>query len=170
MRNLNEKNQLTEIGIRPVIDGRRMGVRESLEEQNHEYGESHRRADRGKNCVTPAARRLSASSPTALRAWRNPPPARKIQQPERRRHHYRDSVLVLRQRNYRYGPAAAKSHLGTLTAPSAPAPVYLAAALAAHCQKGIPAFSIYGHDVRTPTTPPFRRMSKKTAALLPAPA
>ncbi len=27
------KNQLTEIGIRPVIDGRRMGVRESLEEQ-----------------------------------------------------------------------------------------------------------------------------------------
>ena len=30
---------LPRIGIRPVIDGRRMGVRESLED--HEHGESH---------------------------------------------------------------------------------------------------------------------------------
>ncbi len=29
-----------------------------------------------------------------------------------------------------------------------PGAVYLAAALAAHSQKGIPAFSIYGHDVQ----------------------
>ena len=33
-----------------------------------------------------------------------------------------------------------------------PGAVYLAAVLAAHAQKGLPAFGIYGHDVRTGKT------------------
>ncbi len=39
-----KKISLPKIGIRPVIDGRRMGVRESLEAQTMNMGESHRRA------------------------------------------------------------------------------------------------------------------------------
>ena len=41
-----------------------------------------------------------------------------------------------------------------------PGAVYLAAVLAAHAQKGLPAFSIYGHDVQEAcATPPFPPMS-----------
>lgn len=36
----------------------------------------------------------------------------------------------------------------------------LPCAAAAHSQKGIPAFSIYGHDVRMPAIPPFLPTSK----------
>lgn len=42
----------------------------------------------------------------------------------------------------------ARKPFGALTALNDPGAVYLAAALAAHSQKGIPAFSIYGHDVQ----------------------
>lgn len=41
----------------------------------------------------------------------------------------------------------ARRPFGALTALNAPA-LFTAAALAAHSQKGIPAFSIYGHDVQ----------------------
>lgn len=41
----------------------------------------------------------------------------------------------------------ARKPFGALTAPNVPA-LFTAAALAAHSQKGIPAFSIYGHDVQ----------------------
>ncbi len=42
----------------------------------------------------------------------------------------------------------ARKPFGALTALERPGAVYSAAALAAHSQKGIPAFSIYGHDVQ----------------------
>ncbi len=49
-----------------------------------------------------------------------------------------------------------------------PGAVYLAAALAAHSQKGIPAFSIYGHDVQdADDTSIPADVEEKTAALCP---
>ncbi len=54
---------------------------------------------------------------------------------------------MLRQRNHRHGSARPKAIWG-FNGTERPGAVYLAAALAAHSQKGIPAFSIYGHDVR----------------------
>lgn len=47
-----------------------------------------------------------------------------------------------------------------------PGAVYLAAALAAHSQKGIPAFSIYTMTCRMPTIPPFPPTSKKNCCVL----
>ena len=48
-----------------------------------------------------------------------------------------------------------------------PGAVYLAAALAAHSQKGIPAFSIYGHDVQDADDTSILPMLKKNYCALP---
>ena len=50
-----------------------------------------------------------------------------------------------------------------------PGAVYLAAVLAAYAQKGLPAFSIYGHDVQDlRTTGPFPPTWKRRFSALPA--
>jgi L-fucose isomerase len=51
-----------------------------------------------------------------------------------------------------------------------PGAVYLAAALAAHSQKGFRRSPSTVMTCRMPTTPRFRRMSKKNCCALPAPA
>lgn len=56
-------------------------------------------------------------------------------------------MLVLWQRNDGHGPAHRESGMG-FNGTERPGAVYLAAVLAAHAQKGLPAFSIYGHDVQ----------------------
>lgn len=67
-----KKISLPKIGIRPVIDGRRMGVRESLEEQTMNRHSSPRKS------ATPAGHRWSASLQIpVLPVWRNPPPVKK---------------------------------------------------------------------------------------------
>ena len=45
-----------------------------------------------------------------------------------------------------------------LNATERPGAVYLAAVMAAYAQKGMPAFSIYGHDVQDKTTAQFLPM------------
>ncbi len=55
-----KKISLPKIGIRPVIDGRRMGVRGVAGSANHEHGESHRQRLSARNCATPAAPGWSA--------------------------------------------------------------------------------------------------------------
>ena len=57
-------------------------------------------------------------------------------------------LLVLWHRNDGHGPADAQSGCGDSMAPSAQGPSYLAAVLSGYNQKGLPAFSIYGHDVQ----------------------
>lgn len=53
-----------------------------------------------------------------------------------------------------------------------PGAVYLAAVMAAHAQKGLPAFSIYGHDVQeatdtsVPPTPPRKSCASPSAPWL----
>ena len=62
---------------------------------------------------------------------------REVRARRRGRHHHRDVLLVLY-------PKAVWGFNGT----ERPGAVYLAAVLAAHAQKGLPAFGIYGHDVQ----------------------
>lgn len=68
-----KKISLPKIGIRPVIDGRRMGVRESLEEQTMNMAKATAALT-----ATPVGHRWSASLRIpVLPEWRNPPPVKK---------------------------------------------------------------------------------------------
>lgn len=72
-----KKISLPKIGIRPVIDGRRMGVRESLEAQTMNMAKATAALLTEKlryACGT----RLTALLPApVLPEWQNPPPVRK---------------------------------------------------------------------------------------------
>lgn len=136
------------IGIRPVVDGRRNGIRESLEGRTMEMGRSVaallqsriRHADGSQlECVLPetciggvaeAAKCKSlfdregvGVSITVTPCWC-----------------YGSETMDMDP----FLPKAVWGFNGT----ERPGAVYLAAVLAAYSQKGLPAFSIYGHDVQ----------------------
>jgi len=139
---------MPKIGIRPTIDGRRRGVRESLEDQTMNMAQSVARflsenlthpngmpvecviADTTIGGVAEAARAAEkfaregvGVSLTVTPCWC-----------------YGAETLDLDP----YTPKAIWGFNGT----ERPGAVYLAAALAGHTQKGVPAFSIYGRDVQ----------------------
>ena len=143
---------LPTIGIRPTIDGRRMGVRESLEEQTMtmarmtaDFLSEHLRHPSGERvtCViadsTIGGMAESAACEEKFKA---------------------DNVglTITVTPCWCYGsetidmdpfrPKAIWGFNGT----ERPGAVYLAAALAGHNQKGLPAFSIYGQDVQDAVT------------------
>ena len=140
--------QLPKIGIRPVVDGRRGGIRESLEEVTlamarnvaNLLGENLRHASGEQvECVIPETciggvaeaartaelfqRRGVGVSITVTPSWCYPLET------------IDDNLDI---------PKAIWGFNGT----ERPGAVYLAASLAAHNQKGDPAFSIYGRDVQ----------------------
>ncbi len=136
------------IGIRPAIDGRRNGVRESLEDQT--MGMAHRVADllcehlrypNGEPVEVVIADTTIGGVAEAAMA------AEKFQ-----RAGVGVSITVTPCWCYGsetmdmdpYTPKAVWGFNGT----ERPGAVYLAAVLAAHNQKGLPAFSIYGRDVQ----------------------
>ncbi len=136
------------IGIRPTIDGRWGGVRESLEEQTmgmaraaKELIESHLRyadgtpvecviapstigggAEAGR-CAEFFSTQNVCGTLTVTPCWC-----------------YGSETMAL-------DPLTVKAVWG-FNGTERPGAVYLAAVLAAHAQKGLPAFSIYGHDVQ----------------------
>ncbi len=149
---MKDQNRLTgrlpKVGIRPAIDGRRRGVRESLEEQTMQMArraaeliESHvRHADGSKveciiadttiggvqeaaRCADKFATQNVGLSLTVTPCWC-----------------YGSETMDMTP----YIPKAVWGFNGT----ERPGAVYLAAVLAAHNQKGIPAFGIYGRDVQ----------------------
>lgn len=72
-----KKISLPKIGIRPVIDGRRMGVRESLEEQTMNMAKATA-ALLTENCAMPAELPSSVSFPIPVsRVWLKPLLAKK---------------------------------------------------------------------------------------------
>ena len=136
------------MGIRPAIDGRLGGVRESLENQTMDMAkrvgklitDELRHADGSKveyviadTCIGGVAESAMAAekfaregvgvSITVTPCWC-----------------YGSETIDMHQ----YMPKAIWGFNGT----ERPGAVYLAAALAGHTQKGLPAFSIYGHDVQ----------------------
>lgn len=142
------KGRLPKIGIRPVIDGRRRGVRESLEEQTMNMAkaaaklfEENLRHPNGMpvecviadTCIGGVAEAAAAAdkfqregvgvSLTVTPCWC-----------------YGSETMDM-------DPLTPKAIWG-LNATERPGAVYLAAVLAAHNQKGLPAFGIYGKDVQ----------------------
>ncbi|SDQ18727.1 L-fucose isomerase [Pseudovibrio sp. Tun.PSC04-5.I4] len=139
---------LPKIGIRPTIDGRREGVRESLEEQTmnmalrtarflsetlrHPSGEPVECVI-SDSCIAGMAESAACEekflrenvgvSITVTPCWC-----------------YGSETIDMNP----HRPKAIWGFNGT----ERPGAVYLAAALAGHNQKGLPAFSIYGHDVQ----------------------
>ncbi|PID51570.1 MAG: L-fucose isomerase [Pasteurellales bacterium] len=143
---LNE--QKVKIGIRPTIDGRRMGVRESLEDQTMtmartvaDFLSSNVRHTTGEfvecviadTCIGGVAEAAATAEKfkrenvgltlTVTPAWC-----------------YGSETIDMDP----HLPKAIYGFNGT----ERPGAVYLAAALAGHNQMGLPAFSIYGHDVQ----------------------
>jgi len=136
------------IGIRPTIDGRQGGVRESLEEKTMQLAKgvaqlisSHLRNGDGSpvECVI--------ADTTIGRVAESAACAEKFE-----REGVGATITVTSCWCYGsetmdmnpYYPKAVWGFNGT----ERPGAVYLAAVLAAHAQKGLPAFGIYGHDVQ----------------------
>ena len=142
------RGSLPKIGIRPVIDGRRRGVRESLEAQTMGMALAAKKlieenlrhpcglpvecviADttiggvkEAADCAEKFAREGVGVSLTVTPCWC-----------------YGSETMDMDP----HTPKAIWGFNGT----ERPGAVYLAAVLAAHAQKGLPAFGIYGHDVQ----------------------
>jgi L-fucose/D-arabinose isomerase len=142
------RGSLPKIGIRPVIDGRRKGVRESLENQTMQMAKSAAKfltenlrhpnglpvecviADttiggvaEAAECAEKFSRQNVGVSLTVTPCWC-----------------YGTEVMYTDQ----YTPKAVWGFNGT----ERPGAVYLAAALAGYSQVGLPTFGIYGHDVQ----------------------
>jgi L-fucose isomerase len=136
------------IGIRPAIDGRRRGIRESLEDQT--MGMARATADllsanlrypdgRAAECVIP---------PSSIGGVVEAAQAADLFQREG------VGLSITVTPCWCYGsetmdmdPLTPKAVWG-FNGTERPGAVYLAAVLAAHTQKGLPAFGIYGHDVQ----------------------
>ncbi|WP_298288838.1 L-fucose isomerase [uncultured Lutibacter sp.] len=148
MKHKNLIGQLPKIGIRPTIDGRLDGVRESLEEITMQMAknaaafleENLRHADGSKlecvisdSCIGGVAEAAASADKFAKEGV---------------------GVSLTVTPCWCYGsetidmdPTIPKAIWG-FNGTERPGAVYLAAALAGHNQKGIPAFSIYGRDVQ----------------------
>jgi len=136
------------IGIRPTIDGRQGGIRESLEDKTMSLAKAV------KNLIESNLRNGDGSpvecviaDTTIGRVAESAACAEKFE-----REGVGSSITVTSCWCYGsetmdmnpYYPKAVWGFNGT----ERPGAVYLAAVLAAHAQKGLPAFGIYGHDVQ----------------------
>jgi len=140
--------ELPKIGIRPAIDGRMMGVRESLEEQTMKMAENAAKLI-SSNLKYPDGRNVECIiSDTCIGGVGEAA----LSAEKFRKNGVGVSVTVTPC--WCYGsetidmdtemPKAIWGFNGT----ERPGAVYLAAALAGHAMKGLPAFGIYGRDVQ----------------------
>lgn len=142
------RDSLPKIGIRPVIDGRRKGVREALEDQTMNLAKAaarflseNLRHSNGMpvECVI-ADRCIGGVAEAAMAAEK----------------FAREGVAITLTvtASWTYGSETMDMNPYTIKAvwgfngTERPGAVYLAAVLAAHNQKGLPAFGIYGRDVQ----------------------
>ena len=146
--NQNSMKKYPKIGIRPTIDGRQGGVRESLEEKTMNLAKAVAelistnlrngdgtpvecviadstigRVAESAACAEKFEREGVGATITVTSCWC-----------------YGSETMDM----HPYWPKAVWGFNGT----ERPGAVYLAAVLAAHAQKGLPAFGIYGHDVQ----------------------
>ncbi|AIJ08490.1 MULTISPECIES: L-fucose isomerase [Edwardsiella] len=145
---MNQQHSLPKVGIRPAIDGRRMGVRESLEAQTMEMAQATARliSEQLRHpCGTPVE---CVIADTCIAGMAEAAAC------EEKFSRSNVGLTITVTPCWCYGsetidmdPLRPKAIWG-FNGTERPGAVYLAAALAAHSQKGIPAFSIYGHDVQ----------------------
>lgn len=142
------KHNYPKIGIRPIIDGRRKGIRESLEETTMNLAKRVEKLYRDNLRYPDGSPVECVISDTCIGGVTEA--AACAEKFERENVGLSLSVTPC----WCYGsetmdmnpliPKAVWGFNGT----ERPGAVYLAAVLAAHNQKGLPAFGIYGHDVR----------------------
>ncbi len=136
------------IGIRPTIDGRMGGVRESLEDQTMNMAKSVEKLI-SENMKYPDGTPIQCviADSTIGRVPESAACADKF-----RRENVAVTITVTPC--WCYGSETMDMDQHTIKAvwgfngTERPGAVYLAAVLAAHAQKGLPAFGIYGHDVQ----------------------
>ena len=139
---------MPKIGIRPAIDGRRKGVRESLEHQTLEMAASVARLLQSRlrhanglpvECVVPPAciGGVAEAAQTAALFEREGVGVSLTVSP----------CWCYGAETMDMNPLSPKAVWG-FNGTERPGAVYLAAVLAAHNQKGLPAFGIYGRDVQ----------------------
>lgn len=142
------KDGFPKIGIRPTIDGRRKGVRESLEDQTMNLAKAvaellsnHLRYPNGEPVECVIADTCIGGVAEAAAA------AKKFKNSE-------VGLTITVTPCWCYGtetmdtdPSLPKAVWG-FNGTGRPGAVYLAAVLSAHAQKGLPAFGIYGEDVQ----------------------
>ncbi|NYY76858.1 fucose isomerase [Escherichia coli] len=142
-----KKISLPKIGIRPVIDGRRMGVRESLEEQTMNMAKATAALLTEKLRHACGAAVECVISDTCIAGMAEAAACEEKFSSQ----NVGLTITVTLAGAMAVKPSTwiqpARKPFGALTALNVPA-LFTAAALAAHSQKGIPAFSIYGHDVQ----------------------
>ncbi len=141
------------IGIRPTIDGRRgvLGVRESLEEQTMNMAKSAKELfEKNLKYSNGEPVKVVIADTTIGRV------AEAAQCADKFRREGVDITLTVTP-CWCYGSETMDMDKDTIKAvwgfngTERPGAVYLAAVLATHAQKGLPAFGIYGHDVQDAT-------------------
>jgi L-fucose isomerase len=139
---------LPRIGIRPVIDGRRKGVRESLENQTMEMARNAAKFLRDHVCHANGFPVECVIPPRCIGGVAEAAETAELFSREG------VGVSLTVTPCWCYGtevmdadPLLPKAIWG-FNGTERPGAVYLAAALAGYAQKGLPAFGIYGHDVQ----------------------
>lgn len=145
---MKKQHSLPRIGIRPVIDGRRMGVRESLEDQTMAMAQATA------ELLTSTLRHTNGTPVECVIADTCIAGMAESAACEEKFSRHNVGLTITVTPCWCYGsetidmdPMRPKAIWG-FNGTERPGAVYLAAALAAHSQKGIPAFSIYGRDVQ----------------------
>lgn len=139
--------EFPKIGIRPTIDGRRNGVREGLEEQT--MGMAHAAA----KLIRENLRYPSGDPVEIVIADTTIGGVMEAAQCQRKFEKEGVAVTLTVTPCWCYGTEVMDQDPHTVKAvwgfngTERPGAVFLAAVLASHSQKGLPAFSIYGHDV-----------------------
>ena len=139
------------VGIRPTIDGRMGGVRESLENQT---------MNMAKSVVTLLTANLRYPDGTPVQCVIANSTIGRVAESAACAEQFKKEnvgVTITVTPCWCYGSETMDMDLHTVKAvwgfngTERPGAVYLAAVLAAHAQKGLPAFGIYGHDVKDST-------------------
>lgn len=145
---MKSKKLLPRIGIRPVIDGRRMGIRESLEEQTINMAKATAALLQEKLRHPCGSQIECVIADTCIAGMAESAAC------EEKFSALNVGLTITVTPCWCYGsetidmdPLRPKAIWG-FNGTERPGAVYLAAALAAHNQKGLPAFSIYGHEVQ----------------------
>ncbi len=136
------------IGIRPIIDGRRFGVRESLEEQTMGMAQAAKELIENNVLYADGTPAQCVIAPTSIGGGAEAAACEAYFGTE-------NVVATLSVTPcWCYGSETMDLNPNTIKAvwgfngTERPGAVYLAAVLAAYAQRGLPAFSIYGHDVQ----------------------
>ena len=148
MTNRRYQGEWPKIGIRPTIDGRMNGVRESLEDQT---------MNMAKSVAALISSTLKYSDGTPVECVISDTTIGRVAESAACADKFRKenvAVTITVTPCWCYGSETMDMDSHTIKAvwgfngTERPGAVYLAAVLAAHAQKGLPAFGIYGHDVQ----------------------